>query len=290
MAFLSHGTPLMSITESESSSWWQQFGAEVLASEEVRGIVIIDSHWTELDDKIRVGTNVSPVVDLGSLIPREKYAQFKPNVSPELARRVVSLLKSAGFNDVDEAHNATWVDAPTTPSLWMFRENTPPITTLSLNARYDPVFHVRMGRALRSLREEGILIMASGCIVHNIFRANPIPVALKRDSLQKGSIPAKWATKFEQSVYDVIASNTGSELAGALVRLTQSPHYLDAHPSNDHYYPLLVLAGAFYDNEEVYGRQMARTTEMRNIINCQYLWGDFGKKDGGIASPAIVVS
>ncbi|EXJ76301.1 uncharacterized protein A1O5_00809 [Cladophialophora psammophila CBS 110553] len=255
---------------------------EALASE-VKGIVIINSHWVELDDKIRVATNSDPHVDLTSLVPREKYSHFKPNVSRDLGLRVISLLKNAGFLDVEESTTAEWVDAPTTPSLWMFPNGTPPATTVSLNARYDPVFHVRMGQALRSLRKEGILIMGSGSIVHNIFRGNHLPILLKRDNLQKGSKLSKFAADFEKSIDDIVTSNTGADLAAALVRITQSPRYLEAHPSNDHFYPLLVLAGALYDDEKVYGRPMARTYEMRNIVNVQYMWGEFKPQPVAVA-------
>ncbi|RSL96339.1 hypothetical protein CDV31_013517 [Fusarium ambrosium] len=278
----------MAISECESTSWWQQFGAEVRRSD-VRGVLIINSHWTELDDKIRVGTKVNPVVELGSLVPRESYDDFKPTISRSLAQRVITLLRAAGFSDVDEGPDADWADAPTTPSLWMFRDGTPPTTTVSLNARYDPIFHVRMGQALRSLRKEGILIIASGAMVHNIFRANHVPMLLNGDNLQKGRTPAKWATDFAQSIEDVITSNAGSELAGALVRMSQSPLYPSAHPTPDHFYPLLVLAGAFYDDEELYGRQTACTYEMKNLVNSQYMWGHLPKTEAPFASPVAAV-
>ncbi|OQU99351.1 hypothetical protein CLAIMM_04990 [Cladophialophora immunda] len=275
--FASHGTPLMSISECESTAWWREARVEILANN-IKGVVIINSHWIELDDKIRVATNSDPRVDLTPLVPREKYRHFKPNISRDLGLRVISLLKAAGFPDVEESTTAEWVDAPTTPCLWMFPNGTPPATTVSLNARYDPIFHVRMGQALRSLRKEGILIMASGSIVHNIFRGNHLPILLRRDNLQKGSKQSKFATDFEKSIDDIITTNTGADLAAALVRITHSPRYLEAHPSNDHFYPLLVLAGTLYDDETVYGRAMAKTYEMRNIVNVQYMWGEYSPR------------
>ncbi|KAF5021358.1 hypothetical protein F66182_6603 [Fusarium sp. NRRL 66182] len=280
LLFVSHGTPMMATSECESTSWWQQFGEELRESS-VEGVLFINSHWAETDDKIRVGTNADQVIELGSFVPRQRYSDFKPAVSKPLGQRVVALLREAGFADVDESPDAQdWADAPTTPSLWMFGgKSTPPVTTVSLNARYDPVFHVKMGRALRRLRQEGILIIASGAIVHNIFRGNHLRLLLKNDNLQKDLSPAKWSTDFEQAIYDIITSNTGPELAGNLVQLTQSPLYPLAHPTPDHFYPLLVLAGAFYDDEELYGRQTARTYEMQNLVNTQYMWGHLPKTE-----------
>lgn len=75
----------------------------------------------------------------------------------------------------------------------------------------------------------------------------------------------------------------GSDVAGGLVRLTESPQYLAAHPSNDHYYPLLVVAGTLYDDEEAYGQDRAQTYEMKNLINTQYMWGQFPSKQTAVA-------
>jgi aromatic ring-opening dioxygenase catalytic subunit (LigB family) len=56
------------------------------------------------------------------------------------------------------------------------------------------------------------------------------------------------------------------------VRLTQSPKYKDAHPTDDHYFPLLVAAGAAIEEKEP-GRRMAQTWELQNMCNDQFLWG-----------------
>lgn len=170
----------------------------------------INAHWAELDDRVRVGTKAQPGKIQMAPAPREVWENYQINGAPELGRRIVSLLRQSGFPDVEEDQNADWPDACITPSLWMFPNGTPPATTVSLNARYDPVFHVRMGQALQPLRKQGILIIASGATVHNIFRANFIPLILKKDTLQKGSKPAKWATEFDQSIHDIIEGSTVS--------------------------------------------------------------------------------
>lgn len=172
--------------------------------------MIINSHWLELDDKIRVATNSNPTTDLTPLVPREYYDHFIPNVSRDLGLRVIALLKENGFADVDESTDAEWVDAPLTPSLHMFPKGTPmlPATMISINARCDPVLHVKMGQALRSLRKAGILLIGSGAVVHNIFRGTYITTILQRDNLQKYTKPDKFAADFEKTVDNVITSNS----------------------------------------------------------------------------------
>jgi aromatic ring-opening dioxygenase catalytic subunit (LigB family) len=162
-----------------------------------------------MDDKIRVGTKTNPDIVL-PLVQKERYENYPVNIDQGLAQRVIDLLKAAGLPDVEGDPTAHWEDAPTTPSLWMFPQGTLPSTTVSLNGRYDPVFHVRIGHALRPLREQGILIIASGATVHNIFRGSVIPMVLKRDHFQRDTTPAKWAADFDQSIYDVIEGTTVS--------------------------------------------------------------------------------
>lgn len=66
----------------------------------------------------------------------------------------------------------------------------------------------------------------------------------------------------------------GPQLAGALTRLTESPRYKDAHPTDDPFYPLLVIAGALMQ-DNVYGNKMAQTWELQNMCNSQFVWGDW---------------
>lgn len=184
-----------------------------MLAHDIKGIVYICSHWTELDDRIRVGTKVNPDKLHMDIVPRELYENYPINISPKLGKRVVSLLKAAGLPDAEEDPEADWHDDNTTPSHWMFPDGTPPATSISLNARYNPVFHVKVGQALRDLRKEGILIVGSGSIVHNLFRANWLPFisgVLRGtwNTLQPDYKPEKWALEFERAVRDTIMSNS----------------------------------------------------------------------------------
>lgn len=89
----------------------------------------------------------------------------------------------------------------------MFPDGTPPATVVSLNARYNPTFHVNIGKALRELRKEGILICGTGGAVHNLYRNNWYPVLTKGDNFQEDRTPAEWAVEFEKSVSDVVSNN-----------------------------------------------------------------------------------
>lgn len=104
------------------------------------------------------------------MVPRQHWADYKINIDVSLAKRVVSLLRDQDFPDVEEDPDFDWHDDTVTPAKWMFPDGTPPATVISMNARFDPVFHVRIGQAISSLRKEGILIISTGSTVHNLYR------------------------------------------------------------------------------------------------------------------------
>ena len=141
------------------------------------------------------------------MVPRSYWENYPINVDLNLAKRTVSLLRAAGFDDVEEDPTFDWHDDTVTPARWMFPEGTPSATVVSMNARYSPTFHVKIGRALSQLRKESILLCGTGGAVHNLYRNNWYPVLTKGDNFQPGRKPAQWAVEFEKSVSDVVANN-----------------------------------------------------------------------------------
>ncbi|RMJ16637.1 hypothetical protein CDV36_003683 [Fusarium kuroshium] len=272
-AFWSHGSPLLCYKDSDSSECWTQFG-KAAQENGIKGVVFIGAHWEELDDRIRVATKTNPEILQMDMIPRSYWENYPINVDLELAEKVIDLLRAAGFPDVQEDPTFDWHDDTITPSRWMFPEGTPPATVISLNARFNSVFHVKIGRALRNLRKEGILLCGTGGAVHNLYRNNWYPLLARGDNFQKGRTPAQWAIEFEKSVSDAVANNKGARLAGALTRLTQSPRYKDAHPTDEHFYPLLVIGGSVIEDDE-YGKKMAQTWELQHMCNNQFVWGSW---------------
>jgi aromatic ring-opening dioxygenase catalytic subunit (LigB family) len=197
-------------TSREVQKSWQltrytQFGEEA-RTHGIKGLIFVGAHWEELDDRIRVATKTKPDVVQMDMVPRSYWENYQVNIDVSLARRVVHLLRSSGFTDVEEDPEFDWHDDTITPARWMFPEGTPPATVVSLNARYNPVFHVKIGRALRVLRKEGYLLCGTGGAVHNLYRNNWLPVLAKGDNFQPGRKPAKWAIEFEKSVSDVVAN------------------------------------------------------------------------------------
>jgi hypothetical protein len=103
------------------------------------------------------------------MVDPKYWKDYPVNVTIDHDERVISLLKEFCFKDVGADPTFDWHDDAITPMTWMFPEGTPPATVISLNARFNPVFHVRIGRALGELRKDDIMIVGAGGAVHNLY-------------------------------------------------------------------------------------------------------------------------
>jgi aromatic ring-opening dioxygenase catalytic subunit (LigB family) len=149
----------------------------------------------------------------------------------------------------------------------MFPEKCPPTTIISMNARFDPHFHMKVGSVLRPLRKEGYLLIGTGGAVHNLYRNKWAPMVRYSDNFAQETPPEAWALEFRQSVEDVITKNSGPDLRRAMTRLMKHPQYRDAHATDDHFMAAQFVAGAAGDEEDsgTYGELSAETWELTNM-------------------------
>jgi 4,5-DOPA dioxygenase extradiol len=122
--------------------------------------------------------------------------QYTPPGAPDVARRVKSLLQGAGFKTVVEdtergVDHGTW-----TPLLLMYPNADIPVLQLSIQCNQDGRHHYKMGQALAPLRDEGVLIFASGTSVHNLREMN-----------FSATKPTAWAKAFDGWMDDVLLNN-----------------------------------------------------------------------------------
>ena len=141
------------------------------------------------------------------LVPRSYWEGYPINVSQDLAERVIELLRSHHFRDVEADPTFDWHDDTITPARWMFPAGTPPTTVVSLNARFNPAFHAKIGIALSKLRQQGVLIVGTGGAVHNLYRNNWLPMLRSGDNFQPNMKPAQWALDFAHAVTEVVKNN-----------------------------------------------------------------------------------
>lgn len=195
------------------------------------------------------------------------------------------MLTAKGFK-VSANPNFDWIHDTYMVLIAMFPDfnQCPPVTIISMNARYDPYYHVKIGATLRPLRKEGYLLVGTGGAVHNLYRNRWTDMLLYRESLGQEVPPERWALNFRQATEDVITKNRGPALRKGMVRLMSHPKYRDAQATDDHFMPALFCAGAAGDWEDecMSNYLAAETWELINMCNSQFTFGAYGlAKDGG---------
>lgn len=160
----------------------------------------------------------------------------------------------------------------------MFPNGCPPVTIVSMNARFDPHYHMKVGATLRPLRKEGYMIIGSGGAVHNLYRNKWDPMLRHCDNFAMETPPETWALEFRQAVADVLTKNSGPRLRRGMTRLMKHPQYRDAHATDDHFMSAMFVAGAAgdFEDEGVCGALKAEDWELTNMCNSQFTIGNWG--------------
>ncbi|RDL36314.1 Uncharacterized protein BP5553_05666 [Venustampulla echinocandica] len=275
--FFSHGSTRMLEEDCDAGTYWKKCGDDALV-QGVKGIVIMGAHWDCLGDKIEVATNPNPSKSPCPYVTPSIYTQWKPNPDLKTAKRCVSMLAAQGFN-VSENPTFDWIHDTYLVLIRMFPDAKlcPPVTIVSMNARYDPHYHIKVGATLRPLREEGYLLIGTGGAVHNLYRNEWRPMVLYRDSLGQEKPPETWALDFRQATEDAITRNSGPKLRRAVARLMKHPQYRAAQATDDHFIPALFCAGAAGDWDDMGSVNVlgAETWELTNMCNSQFTLGSY---------------
>ncbi|WP_068826516.1 DODA-type extradiol aromatic ring-opening family dioxygenase [Pseudomonas sp. BMS12] len=226
--FISHGSPMLALQPGASGPALARLSAELPRPQ---AIVVVSAHWES--DELLVGSAAQPATwhDFGGF-PAELYAvRYPAPGSPHLAEQVRQLLAAAELPArLDEQRpldHGTWV-----PLSLMYPEADVPVVQLSLPSRHGPALQERVGRALRSLREQGVLLIGSGSITHNLgeldWRAGP-------------EVIEPWAGEFRDWM---VAKLQAGDTAALLDYRRQAPHARRSHPSEEHLLPLYFARGA----------------------------------------------
>jgi 4,5-DOPA dioxygenase extradiol len=164
--------------------------------------------------------------------PPELYRlRYPAPGAPKLAERVAGLLEEKGLRtDIDPARgldHGAW-----TPLFHMYPQADIPVTQFAIQSRLGPAHHVRLGEALKPLRDDGVLIFASGGATHN----------LRELSYQRGNpVPQPWVVEFNEWLADAVLSGRREDLIGYRQK---APHAVRNHPTDEHLIPLFVALGA----------------------------------------------
>lgn len=212
------------------------------------GIVIMSPHW--MTPVATVMTTPQPTTwhDFGGF-PAALFAlQYSALGSPALGQRVAQLLEGQGIrvaqDDQRPFDHGAWV-----PLMHLFPQADIPVVQLSLPTDYTPRSVWAMGQAMRSLREEGVLIIGSGSMTHNLRElfTHGVP-PLQAQAEQYAIDFARWveqAITQGTSTKDTSTHGTSQSASDTLFDYQQhAPHALRAHPTDEHFVPLYFALGA----------------------------------------------
>jgi 4,5-DOPA dioxygenase extradiol len=253
--FVSHGAPTLAIEQNETASFLRGLSVQLARP---RAILCVSAHWNTQAPTVSAAAQPETIYDFGGF-PAELYRiRYSAPGAPALAERVADLLGAAGFpaevSPTRGLDHGAWV-----PLSLIYPEADVPVTQLSVQPDAGAAHHFRVGRALAPLRREGVLILATGSVTHNLAR------------LSAGAAPPDWAAQFADWLGERVTGGTVAEL---LSYRRLAPHATLAHPTEEHLLPLFVAIGAGSRDDELRAEALHRGWTMGSLSMDAYRFGE----------------
>ncbi len=227
--FVGHGSPINAIKNNSFTKSLRELGVSL---EKPKAILVISAHWTPSDNAISVHDKDEGVMYDMFGFPDELYdiEYLAPNAK-FLVPDVKELLSELRVEERSLDHGAWSI------LVHLFPKADIPVMQLGINKTLTMQEHFEMGRKIRSLREHGVMIIGSGNVTHN----------LKDINREKYASVTPWAKEFDDFVKKAIVQRDFD----ALVDYKKRQHYAQhAHPTTEHYIPLLYIAGSSYPDDK----------------------------------------
>jgi 4,5-DOPA dioxygenase extradiol len=228
--FISHGAPTFALEPGILGPRLTSLGEKL---DGIKAVLVVSPHWQTRG--IHVMTTPAPetIHDFGGF-PRELYAlRYPARGEPGIGADAARLLREAGFEVTLDGRrgldHGTWV-----PMRFLLPEANVPVFQVSMPVDLDPEGALRLGRALAPLRKRGVLIVGSGSLTHNLHE------------FRQDVKDPEYAREFASWIADAVVARAGKKLVDYR-RL--APHAERAHPTEEHFLPLLVAMGASSDDE-----------------------------------------
>jgi 4,5-DOPA dioxygenase extradiol len=249
--FLGHGSPMNALEDTAWSRAWKELGETL---QRPRAIVAVSAHWWT--DRTQVTANAQPptIHDFGGF-PRALFeTEYPAPGDPELAAALCRRLDASPTIEWGLDHG-TW-----SLLVHLFPDADVPVLQVSLDARAVPAQHLALGRNLSALRDEGILLLFSGNVTHNLQQA------MRQAGRGDTAVPG-WASAFHDEVGRALAARD----VPRLLDLHATPSGRLSHPAPDHWFPLVAAFGASRDDDAL--TSPCRGWDMGNLAMTAYRWG-----------------
>ena len=226
--FISHGSPMMGLEDSSARRFLAALGAEL---GKPKAILVASAHWETERLLVSAAERPATIHDFYGFPPALYESRYEAPGAPDAARRAAELIEGAGMTAALDAarglDHGAWV-----PLQLMYPEADVPVAQISIETHLGPRRQLDVGRALAPLRDEGVMIVGSGNLTHDL------------SALQRGAVdaaPPDWVADFADWVFDAVATDRLDDLVDYR-RL--APHGQRNHPAEDHFLPLFTALGA----------------------------------------------
>ena len=228
--FISHGSPMHALQAGAAGVAWGALGKRL---GKPQAILIASAHWDTHVPMVTGAARPETIHDFSGF-PEPLYRiRYTAPGAPKVAARAHALLKEAGFTAAIDGmrglDHGAWA-----PLLYMYPEADVPVVQISLQPELGTRHHLQLGRALRALEEENVLVIGSGHMTHNL-----------RDWMRGAGEQQPYAQEFAEWVRERLEAHDLEALADYRAR---SPHGARAHPTDEHFLPLFFALGAARDD------------------------------------------
>jgi 4,5-DOPA dioxygenase extradiol len=227
--FVSHGAPTYALAPGIAGP---QLTAAALELSRPQAVLIVSPHWMTREVRVSTAAHPSTIHDFGGFDPALYDLQYGAPGHPALAQRAIAALQRAGWNatadDRRGLDHGAWV-----PLRYLYPRADVPVFQVSMPVDLQAESALAFGQALAPLADEGVLILGSGSLTHNLYE------------FRHGQTDdAPYAHAFAAWIREAVQMGDGVRIVHAL---ELAPHAQRAHPTTEHFLPLLVAFGAARD-------------------------------------------
>lgn len=223
--FISHGSPMFALEPGILGPTLARLGQDLGA---IAAFLVVSPHWQTTGVQVMTTAQPATMHDFGGFPDALYRLQYQPKGHPALAAAAARLLEAAGFSVSLEEHrgldHGAWV-----PLRHLRSTADIPVFQVSMPVDLNSASALRLGATLAPLREQGVAIVGSGSLTHNLYE-------FRRDV-----VDPDYAQTFVDWVRNAVE---GNDVAALLAYRDSAPHARRAHPTEEHFLPLLVALGA----------------------------------------------
>lgn len=252
--FVGHGAPDLLLSKLPARKFLKELGQRF---PQPRGSVVISAHWSASSLQITPAVSLETIYDFSGWPPELYQMKYKASGADWLNNELTNALNAEDFTVSTSPRkgmdHGAWV-----PLSLMYPQANIPVVQLSLVDGATPEQYFAIGQALDSLRQNGVLVLASGGLVHNLRAVG-----------QEGMPPEAWAKSFDNWLKDKMGAR---KLEDLLNYSSNAPHARKAHPTDEHLMPLFVAMGAGWSDGKI--QQIHSSFCYRNISMASYSFAE----------------